>query len=60
MREHTAKMTTILIKILVESFAFNSQKGKKATENDNSEVKNKTIAECIKLNNLEFFSVLCW
>jgi hypothetical protein len=52
MREHTAKMTTILIKILVESFAFNRRR-KKASKNDKSKVKNKTIADCIKLNNLK-------
>lgn len=42
-RAHTAKMTTILIKILVESFAFNRQKKAHKTRNDNSEIKIKQL-----------------
>jgi hypothetical protein len=50
-------MTTILIKILVESFAFYRRKEKKRKKREMTiaGVKNKTIAECIKLNNLKFF-----
>lgn len=51
------KMTTILIKILVESFAFSSRNNRKNTnrreEKWRQSNKNKTIADCIKLNNLK-------
>lgn len=56
--ETNSKMTTVLIKILVESFAFRVQRQK--CKCMLAMKKNETIADCIKLNNLKILSFLRW